>query len=111
MWQISFKSVLLLKRATNQTSILTITFYNIEVRYLLPLNEPVDLIMATGLAIGGSGGGGSMELLKYGFGLLDRLCTWKWKIWLIRTSISRSLEDIMCEHLEGPIQQWTSFRL
>ena len=37
---------------------------------------PVDLIMVTGLAIGGRGGGGSMELVKYGgFGLLDRLCT------------------------------------
>lgn len=38
------------------------------------IKVPVDLMMATGLAIGGSGGGGSMELLKYGgFGLLDRL--------------------------------------
>lgn len=34
--------------------------------------------MATGLAIGGSGGGGSMVLLKYaGFGLLDKLWTCK----------------------------------
>lgn len=34
--------------------------------------------MATGLAIGGNGGGGNIELVKYpGFGLLDKLWTWK----------------------------------